>query len=303
MEDVHKCMAVLRVAEGRWHAAGRLWDVLYELASVGDLPLPMPSPPSAKRERDSDSPVSLQSSTSASTGSRAAPHQQPQPQPQPPQQPQRVSVSPTTSSLGGGSSGTPFDQLYSHAPEPFAQQAPPDILSHPPQTGFSYAPLPTHSDELARVPGHVFQTAPEWLAPPAHSHVHQHQHAGPPLYAQPAPSHQATSYGTPPGAEAYTTFVASAPPPLGTGPLPAGPGGPGAGQGQDGNMVDIWHTVPSGYELEDWDTYISSMSGLAHSHSHPQQHSHSAQPHSAHAHSAHPPASTAAGGSGQGSVH
>ena len=142
----------------------------------------MPSPPSAKRERDSDSPISLQSSTS--TGSRAPPppqpsHQQARQQPQqPPQQPQRASVSPTASSLGG--SGTPFvDQLYSHASEAFAQPAPPDILSHPTQTqGFAYAHLPTHSDELARVPGHVFQPGPEsWLAPPQ-AHPHRHQHPG-----------------------------------------------------------------------------------------------------------------------------
>lgn len=42
----------------RWHSAGRLWDILYELVSVGDLPLPQASPnPSNKRERDSDSPL------------------------------------------------------------------------------------------------------------------------------------------------------------------------------------------------------------------------------------------------------
>jgi len=224
-------------------------DVLYELASVGNLPLPLPSPSSAKRERDSDSPVSLQSSTSASTGSG------PQP-PQAPQQPQRVSVSPATSSLGGGSSGTPFvDQLYSHS-ESFAPQPPPDILSHPPQPqSFAYAHLPTHSDELARVPGHVFHpTGTEtWLAPPqAHAHRHQHQqHAAAPLYAPPTASHQQASYGTPPGAEAYTTFVApqmGAPPP----PLP-GPGPATSVQQQQGGQdasgsVDIWHTVPSGYE-------------------------------------------------------
>jgi len=212
----------------------------------------MPSPPSAKRERDSDSPISLQSSTS--TGSRAPPpqppHQQARQQQQQQQQPQRASVSPTASSLGGASSGTPFvDQLYSHASEAFAQQAPPDIMPHPTQTqGFAYAHLPTHSDELARVPGHVFQPAPEsWLAPPqAHPHRHQHpgQHAAAPIYGPPTTSHQGTPYGTPPGAEAYTTFVA--PQPMGAGALPAVPA-PGPGQGQDGN-VDIWHTVPSGYE-------------------------------------------------------
>ena len=45
----------------RWHSAGRLWDILYELVSVGDLPLPQASPsPSNKRERDSDSPLSAE---------------------------------------------------------------------------------------------------------------------------------------------------------------------------------------------------------------------------------------------------
>jgi hypothetical protein len=257
----------------RWHAAGRLWcvngaeiglflvligvkiyrDVLYELASVGDLPLPVASPSTAKRERDSDSPVSLQSNTSASTSSRGLPPPPPPPQqqPPPPQQPRRVSLSPASL---GGSSGTPFvDQLYSHPSDAFAQQqAPPDILSHPAQAqSFAYPHLPTHSDELGRVPGHVFQSAPDaWLtaaAPHGHGHAHahrhqQHQHAAVPIYVPTPASHQQASYGTPPGAEAYTTFVASSmgAPSLST-PTPT------PGQGQDGN-VDIWHTVPSGYE-------------------------------------------------------
>jgi len=78
MKDVHKCMIVLKGCEERWHSAGRLWynssnnayvvllfilwfrDILYELASVGDLPLPQGSPYSSnKRERNSDSPISM----------------------------------------------------------------------------------------------------------------------------------------------------------------------------------------------------------------------------------------------------
>ncbi|KAG6901652.1 hypothetical protein C0995_009543 [Termitomyces sp. Mi166 len=58
MEDVHKCMQALRLCETRWISAGRLWDIMYELAFVGDLQLPNPSPPiSNKRDRDSDGPV------------------------------------------------------------------------------------------------------------------------------------------------------------------------------------------------------------------------------------------------------
>ncbi|KAG6805083.1 hypothetical protein H0H93_005668, partial [Arthromyces matolae] len=75
-------MQALRLFEERWSAAGRLCpgtellerDIMFELASVGDLQLPNPSPPSYtnsnKRERDSDSPVgsgTLSSPLSTST--------------------------------------------------------------------------------------------------------------------------------------------------------------------------------------------------------------------------------------------
>jgi len=91
MEDVHRCMSALSQSEKRClsssqsgsytdygrprcHSAGRLWDIMYELVSVGDLPLPQASPnPSNKRERDSDSPFSAEVSntnTSPVEGSR-----------------------------------------------------------------------------------------------------------------------------------------------------------------------------------------------------------------------------------------
>jgi len=70
MADVHRCMEALRDTEKRWHSAGRLWDILYELASVGDLPLPQPSPSASnKRERDSDSPTSSAGTPPASATS------------------------------------------------------------------------------------------------------------------------------------------------------------------------------------------------------------------------------------------
>ncbi|KIL64052.1 hypothetical protein M378DRAFT_163769 [Amanita muscaria Koide BX008] len=58
MADVYKCMSVLRGHEERWYTAGRLWDILYELTCAGDLPLPQPSPPATnKRVRDHDTPT------------------------------------------------------------------------------------------------------------------------------------------------------------------------------------------------------------------------------------------------------
>ncbi|KAJ6481207.1 fungal-specific transcription factor domain-containing protein [Mycena vitilis] len=40
LAHVHKCMEVLRLCENRWQSAGLLWDILAELASVGQLSLP-----------------------------------------------------------------------------------------------------------------------------------------------------------------------------------------------------------------------------------------------------------------------
>lgn len=90
MADVHKCMQMLKISESRWHSAGRLWyvsalfqnvqcitksrDILYELASVGDLPLPQSSPPSTlKREREDESAALPASGTSATTPTSAPP--------------------------------------------------------------------------------------------------------------------------------------------------------------------------------------------------------------------------------------
>ncbi|KAJ3558757.1 hypothetical protein NM688_g737 [Phlebia brevispora] len=51
MAEVHKAMKMLKAQEPRWFSAGRYWDVLYDLASVGDLPLPQPAVVSHKRPR------------------------------------------------------------------------------------------------------------------------------------------------------------------------------------------------------------------------------------------------------------
>ncbi|KAF9223948.1 hypothetical protein BS17DRAFT_705117 [Gyrodon lividus] len=67
MADVDVCLSVLKRCEKRWHTSGRLWDVLYELASVGELPLPHPSfTAETKFEGCSDSPSSSANSVSTS---------------------------------------------------------------------------------------------------------------------------------------------------------------------------------------------------------------------------------------------
>ncbi|KAJ7765439.1 fungal-specific transcription factor domain-containing protein [Mycena maculata] len=58
MAEVHRCMQVLRGWEMRWQSAGKLWDILYELASVGQLPLPVSANTKNKRERGAEEPKS-----------------------------------------------------------------------------------------------------------------------------------------------------------------------------------------------------------------------------------------------------
>ncbi|KAJ7224319.1 fungal-specific transcription factor domain-containing protein [Mycena pura] len=55
MAEVQRCMQMLQACEKRWHSAGQLWDILYELASVGQLPLPA-SATKNKRERGAEQP-------------------------------------------------------------------------------------------------------------------------------------------------------------------------------------------------------------------------------------------------------
>ncbi|KAF8838281.1 hypothetical protein BDN67DRAFT_1004404 [Paxillus ammoniavirescens] len=67
MADVHKCMAILKHCEERWHTSRRLLEILCDLAAADDLPLLQPSPTGGtKRVRDSESPPSIEDSGSTS---------------------------------------------------------------------------------------------------------------------------------------------------------------------------------------------------------------------------------------------
>ncbi|KAF5344576.1 hypothetical protein D9757_015251 [Collybiopsis confluens] len=159
MADVYKCMQVLKACENRWHSAGRIWyatfisgleeiltpvprDILYELASVGELPLPGGSPSASnKRERDADSPIPtweggsipLESRTIA--GSRRVSANTPL-------NSDMFKPSPSTSSpVPMGTLG-----LGENSPSPSNPYTPPD--------GMQLFSLPVYSDELGRLPLH-----------------------------------------------------------------------------------------------------------------------------------------------------
>ncbi|KAI0052329.1 hypothetical protein FA95DRAFT_1601990 [Auriscalpium vulgare] len=258
MTDVHKCMEVLKDAEGRWHAAGRLWDVLYELAFVGELPLPTPGQgPSMKRSRDADS---APSSTSPTSGDH---HPQAQ----------------SKSSLFPPSTHTPATwpsivaQSYPHVAYPInLNPVPPGALHS--ASAEDEASLPMHSYELGRMPQYPDGvTLPDRPPAPAATATTAPWYAdGLHRLAADAPLQDASTMFAPnapnppaghfpgfgyrsPGTEMFESMLQSLP--------PVAPPGQAQGRSPEG---DIWSTVPSGYELEDWDSYITTVSGLAHPH-------------------------------------
>lgn len=120
---------------------------MYELASMGDLPLPQASPPATnKRERDSEDPSEAASPSTSSSGTASTPsdeprhiagskrvsHSQHQQQLPPPQQHQQQ-FSPILPGSSGG--------------DAFAPMRAPTTL------GDTFS-LPVHTDELGRLPLH-----------------------------------------------------------------------------------------------------------------------------------------------------
>ncbi|KAH7926384.1 hypothetical protein BV22DRAFT_1063146 [Leucogyrophana mollusca] len=259
MADVHKCMSVLKACEGRWHTAGRLWqvDVLYELASVGDLPLPQPSPTGAvKRDRDSDS------NSPASAVSAA---------------PSTVSLPEVSRNIAGSRRVSRDVQLQ--------QQR-----SLPPTNSFS---LPVYSNELGSLPLHgqgdfpsLDSTQSVWYSPMANTSMMQqhrpstlangsgsqdYQHPPVPtapytmdeLFYEQLASEFATQYHPGQNSSGQVQYSnghgSQALQSLNTQPMM-----PGAQSSMDPDTIAMWSNAPTGFGPGDWGTYIMSVSGMAH---------------------------------------
>ncbi|PCH39377.1 hypothetical protein WOLCODRAFT_29517 [Wolfiporia cocos MD-104 SS10] len=290
MADVHKCMKMLKLLEPRWHTAGRLWDILYELASVGDLPLPQNTPPSHKRERDSDSPIS-------STSTMSNP-------------PTPAAASPAAAESGlrniAGSKRVSRELASSssslrqqNAPQQLAPVGTVGVANNSQSNAFS---LPIHSDELGRLPlhpGYPSTVAPEqpmsqnWFVPPVSPP------SVPPLAGGSSQAGPSTSTVPPSGlngqmdpvmamlamqnAGLYDSVFTSMPatsmnrdpreyhsqvPPEvpmmhdGMGALPGGQPGQVADLSFADNTLAMWSNAPTNFEWDDWGTYISNVSGM-----------------------------------------
>ncbi|KAK2459718.1 hypothetical protein APHAL10511_008252 [Amanita phalloides] len=269
MSEVHKCMSMLRSCEERYYTAGRLWDILYELASVGELPLPQLSPPgSNKRERDED--ISLESSPSpAALGTDV--HEEPRP----------IVGSRRVSRVASQAEGAEASQSRRYH-------------------------LPMYSDELGRLPLHgqmkfVASAGPQsnqigspqtmgnqagsWTTSPM---VQMTQQQLPQMQFS-----QAMGMGDTPGLvysqmispmmdiaqrprslagamhnQPLLSAIVGMNPPLNDNASFAGGGEMQAfdnfGLPIDNDAMAMWSNAPAGFELDDWGTYLNNLSELTH---------------------------------------
>ncbi|KAJ7760594.1 fungal-specific transcription factor domain-containing protein [Mycena metata] len=70
MAEVQRCMEILRGCEQRWPTAGMMWDVLFDIANVGQLSLPATASAKNKRDRGAEVPKSATASAPYAEGGR-----------------------------------------------------------------------------------------------------------------------------------------------------------------------------------------------------------------------------------------
>ncbi|CAE6476197.1 unnamed protein product [Rhizoctonia solani] len=273
IKDVHKCMEVLKNNEHRWHSAGRLWDILYELASFGDLPLPQPSPKeSNKRERESET------TTSPNTGHYSSASEN----------------TPSPGGSGGAARDRPIakprsvlnkaaqQQQQQHVPQVpqqqqhYTQQSPYAQQTLPTPPTFGVANLPVNTSEL----GSMHHLPPDFMFEQQNNPLHGiwHEQSHDPLVSLFGTAGAAQGQGYAAGAEAsgvgyYPTSQQPQPqqqPQVRQGYAAGGVGGY-MGEQQSGGFVpgmaaqpfvgggafEMWQQAPPGFEMDDWGAMLS----------------------------------------------
>ncbi|KZT07879.1 uncharacterized protein LAESUDRAFT_724338 [Laetiporus sulphureus 93-53] len=289
MAEVHKCMRMLKCIEPQCHIAGRLWDIVYELAFVGDLPLPS-TPVSQKRGRDADSPTPSTSNV-PSFGT-------PPDTSNPDAAPRNIAGSKRASRDTSSMSPSAFVQP-AMSPQVAPNQTYGVSAGGIGQTSVQDFSLPIHSDELGRLPLHPGLAMDTQAQPPVDHSWYGTDTAGPSRMdyrmasaPQEGPStvpmsangmngelHPATApMFTMPELNSYDpTFTTMAAPYVAAhaqqypfqpesvqhpgASLRGGAQQPGPESGFPENTLAVWSAAPSGFEWDDWDSYISSFVG------------------------------------------
>ncbi|KAJ6608498.1 fungal-specific transcription factor domain-containing protein [Mycena sp. CBHHK59/15] len=229
--NVHKCMEVVRVCEERWQSAGLLWDILFELASVGQLPLPNPA---------------------ASSGGTGVDSQQQQQQHQ--QQPRQHQRTP-----------------HSSATPPPIRPKPKAATLGPLNMGARYPrcridPMPTADTARILLGAHGLRQTFEqpigdaqFRAPYAQQQQTFVDAMEPSAFAPPPPDTWLPPEDPFAGAGAALLGGADG------GLFGGGGGGGGADDVMtliDGDTIAMWTNAPTGFEVDDWGMYFSNFSEI-----------------------------------------
>ncbi|KIY69850.1 hypothetical protein CYLTODRAFT_420291 [Cylindrobasidium torrendii FP15055 ss-10] len=231
MGDVEKIMNALQTLENRWHVTGRLWDILYELACAGDLPLPK-GKRSNKREREENDG----GTDSADSADKVEMHG-----------PRKVAGSKRVAS-----------STYRTEQNVFQTPTPPDML----------LPLPTSSHDLGRIPLHGQfgfgsglmdgaggTSLPGWIDPTSSLPVQDFSNFG----DQFSYTHMGQAAGNTTGGGVMFAGMDNG---VFTGmePDPTRGVDPAGGGAAIGDTLEMWSSAPSGFEIDDWGTYLTIVS-------------------------------------------
>ncbi|KAJ7112225.1 fungal-specific transcription factor domain-containing protein [Mycena epipterygia] len=229
--EVHKVMANIQVCEKRWQSAGLSWDLLYELAVIGQLPLPTPQQSPPAPAPTSARPTPAPNSIKRAREDDPVPHSAAALAPYPPYR----DTYPTLASTP--SSHAPLPQTPAPAPFPA---------------------LPTYTADLGRLP--VFHPYAQSSTSTGSSWYPAQTSAAPLGYPDFAGGTGIAGGGS---ADAFDAGLGAFAPSASGGY--AG-GGVDFGVGADGIMssdaMAMWSSAPTGFELDDWGTYFSAMSEL-----------------------------------------
>ncbi|KAK0228925.1 fungal-specific transcription factor domain-containing protein [Armillaria fumosa] len=252
MEDVYRCMRILRNLESRWRFAGALWDILYQL-TAGDPPLSLSSKPVSrnKRKRDSDFPFDpnergrsdIQKDPHAPGnlygGSNDPPTSEPMDicAPAPYTHPSSSQWNTTTVSLSTSDPQVQWDQSTSVSLQwPRSQ-------THP---------LPVNGNDLGQVDYHGQADPSDYI-----------DEQDSPIYGYYEPSSSSLPTQDPSNPSYTPSYGRDGCPHIIRSP-PVVHSGSNDGTVQvDDRMRAIWDGVPRTLELGDWDSYLSNLNELS----------------------------------------
>ncbi|KAJ7890934.1 fungal-specific transcription factor domain-containing protein [Mycena olivaceomarginata] len=228
--EVHKCMASMRVCETKWQIAGLFYDILHELATIGQVPLP----------KDAPAPASAPPNTHTTKRAREE-----DPAAQYPRTPApRVHYPPRTNHPSS------HPNSYQSYPAPV-----PTINTPDPQAAHPFGPLPTYTADLGRLP--VFhQRAAHPQVEASTSSWYPSQSASPLGHPEFAAGTAATAPdGGAHGVHHNVSTVESL--------FAAETGYANAdGSSLDSDVMAMWANAPTNFEMDDWGAYLNVMSEL-----------------------------------------